>query len=112
MSLTFYLGKYVDLGGESPEWFMVFDTNMTHNLTPMWRKAGIYDALYNAEGKLAQEIISILKVGLDDMEEYSDEYKKLSPSNGWGTYEGAIEFLSGIINACESYPKAEIFISK
>jgi len=29
----------------------------------------------------------------------------------WENYEGAIEYLTGILDACVAYPKATIYIS-
>jgi hypothetical protein len=40
-----------------------------------------------------------------------EEYQKLNPENGWGSYETALAFLEEIINACEEYPDATIRIS-
>lgn len=64
----------------------VVSKNMTHNVNKMWIKAGIYDALYNSEGKQAKEVIQILQDGLNEMLDNSEEYKKLNPPNGWGSY--------------------------
>ncbi len=60
------------------------DMNITHNLVPMWKKAGIYDALYNSEGMEAKEILPILIDGLADMIENKNEYESLNSPNGWG----------------------------
>jgi hypothetical protein len=65
---------------------VVFDANFTHNVTPMWERAGIYDALYNSEGKSAADVLAALKAGLRDMEAKPDEYTALNASKGWGTF--------------------------
>lgn len=90
----------------------IFSRNATHNLNKMWKKAGIYDEVYNSEGKEAYKVVKALKVGLQKMVENPEEYQELAPSNGWGTYEGALSFLNDIIEACENNPNAEISISK
>jgi hypothetical protein len=90
----------------------VMSENCTHNLAPMWRKAGVYDALYMSDGRRAGDYLEALKAGLADMEENPAEYKKLNPPNGWGDYEGAIGVLQRITRAFEEYPDGKIWISK
>ncbi len=86
----------------------VYSANATHNLIPMWHKAGVYESLYESQGKEASEILPILRSGLEKMQDDQETYKQLAPTNGWGTYEGAIEFLAGLINACEENSGAAI----
>lgn len=104
MSLDFNLMKRIPT--------CVFDANYTHNVTDMWRLAGVYDALYNSEGKLAGEILNELKAGLHIMVTSPDEFKKLNPDNGWGSYESAVPWLRKVIEACEENPDTVIEISK
>lgn len=96
MSLTIYIGG---------------SHNATHNLTPMWSKAGCYSVLYESHGKPAKEILSPLITGLTNMLKNSEEYRKLEPSNGWGDYDGAIEFLVRVIKDCASNPDTIIEVS-
>jgi len=86
--------------------------NVTHNLTPMWIKANIYECLYKSEGKKAKEIINQLEKGLQDIKDNYNEYKKLNPSNGWGDIDGAIEFLERVIKEFKQYPNAKIEVWK
>ena len=88
------------------------DFNYTHNVTPMWKKAGVYDALYNSEGKEALEILPVLHSGINHMVVNQDEYLGLNPDNGWGDYEGALSFLIEFSECCAEYPKAVIGLSK
>ena len=90
----------------------IFDANITHNLTPMWKKAGVYDALYMSEGLIAKGIIEVLEKGIYDMEDKPEEYIKLNAINGWGTYRHALPFLKEILKACKENPDAKIQISK
>ena len=90
----------------------IYSGNMTHNVTPMWVKAGVYDALYNSEGKIAKTIIPTLKKGVDDMVEKADEYRKLDSPNRWGLYIDALPFLKEILKACQENPDSKIWISK
>jgi len=88
------------------------DMNITHNLTPMWKKAGIYDALYNSAEFEAQEILPILIDGLADMVMNKEEYEKLNSPNGWGLYENAVPWLIELIQKCKDYPDSVIEISR
>lgn len=104
MSLDFYL--------EETRPTEIFWRNITHNLSPMWRKAGVYEALYNSEGKKAGELYVTLEKGLHHMTYHAEEYRALNPSNGWGNYEGALAFLKDVMDACNENPGAIVRISK
>lgn len=80
----------------------------THNLAPMWRIAGVMDALYESDGHRAGEFLPVLRAGLAHMEAHPDVYTPLNPANGWGNYEGALEFLREWIAECEPRPEATI----
>jgi len=112
MSLGFSLYVYADLGGEYPYYVDLYSRNYTHNVTPMWIKVGVYDALYMRADKQASEIIEVLKAGVLDMQTKPDEYKLLNPPNGWGDYDSALVFLEDVLSNCEKYPKAIIGVSK
>lgn len=89
----------------------VFDINVTHNLVPMWKEAGVYDCLYNSERLTPAMILPILEIGLAYMKAQPERFKALNPSNGWGSYENAIGVLEAIISACRQHPKSKIEIS-
>ena len=112
MSLDISLSIDADTGGEEPINICLFDENYTHNVTPMWRKAGVYDALYNSDGLHAIEISDKLSKGIQDMESKPDEYKLLNPENEWGNYDGALKFLIEFYEACQEHPKSIIGVSK
>ena len=80
----------------------------THNLTPMWDKAGVKDALYNSDGKAAGETIAALEAGLADMRAKPEEYRALNPANGWGDYAGALRFLTAWLALCKRSPQSII----
>lgn len=90
----------------------VVDKNITHNVAPMWREAGIYEALYESEGKTAKEIIPVLLKGLEDMVNNPSKYEKLNPDNGWGSYGGAVRWLTDLITQFIDYPDGIIGISR
>jgi hypothetical protein len=90
----------------------IYSGNYTHNVSDMWRLSGVYDALYNSEGKKAKEITSILLKSYSKMLAKPAQYKKLNPKNGWGDYGTALKFLLEILQQCQEFPEAIIRISK
>ena len=90
----------------------VVNKNITHNLGPMWKEAGIYEALYESEGKKAKEVLPILKKGLLKMIEDPEHYRKFDSPNGWGLYENAVPWLFNLIEQFEKHPEGIIRISR
>lgn len=90
----------------------VHDANITHNLTDMWRAAGVYDALYMSEGKRAEEILPVLEVGVEYMQRNPEECARFNAPNGWGLYEHALPFLEKFTSACRACPKAKVGLWK
>lgn len=86
--------------------------NITHNISPMWRLAGCYDALYEGDGKSAETQLPALEVGLDMMLEQPARFRALNASNGWGTYEAAVTFLTAVVADFRAYPKATIRVHR
>jgi len=78
--------------------------DVTHNLIPMWRAAGVGGALYERKGKLAGDIVPALKAGVAAMRADPEKFKALNPSNGWGDSVSALAFLEGVLAACEKHP--------
>lgn len=93
----------------------VFTANITHNLTEMANEAGIYKYLWKPE-KLeitkAEELIEPLNQGLHRLKSEPKRYKYFNPSNGWGSYEELIRFVSNYLEACRQFPEAKIEISR
>lgn len=93
----------------------VFTANITHNLNRMAEAAGIYQHLWRPEEigiTKAEQLIEPLEAGLKKLHGDPDEFKKHNPSNGWGTYEGLVEFVSEYLEACKKYPDAKVSVSR
>jgi len=93
----------------------VFDWNITHNLAKMASEAGLYNALWNpekVESTKAEHLTEVLKEGLLELVCNEEYYKTLNPSNGWGSYEGLVKFVSKYLIACTQYPNADIEVSR
>lgn len=121
MSLDFYLkdnkGKKqhcFECGSEYTIYETLFDRNITHNLTKMADKAGIYKALWRPEEincKKAKDIIDILDKGIKDLQERPEYFKQFNPDNGWGDYDGLLSFAIDVLKNCKAYPNSIIKIS-
>lgn len=103
MSLGFFLK--CDKCGDSKSF------NATHNLIPMWRAAGVAEALYDSEGKLAGDIVPALKAGVADMKAEPQKFEAIN-LNGWGDYDSALAFLERVLADCEAHPHLVIDIWK
>lgn len=111
MSLDVYLEDTCTCGEKTDQ---VYSRNITHNLGRMAREAGIYTELWHPERsgfKLATELVEPLCIGLDRLKETPNHYKQFNPENGWGNYEGLVEFVTDYLKACQEYPKSKITTS-
>lgn len=81
--------------------------NLTYNLTPMLRAAGM-DPWKDFIGLSAQvagrQWLHVLKT----LNAYPTRFKAMNPENGWGSYDGAVEVLAALVDACIVYPDAVI----
>lgn len=90
--------SYVDLG------------NITFNVSPMYYSAFefaykcIHGTAYKSAddsgfglgqltGMKCSDALPYILVALAHMKQQPDEYKRMNPPNGWGSYESALEFL-------------------
>jgi hypothetical protein len=91
----------------------VFAANITHNLNKMAEEAGIYKELWRPEEKgieKASELIKPLSVGLDKLRSNPKRFKRLNPPNGWGDYEGLVDFVDKYMIACIKFPDAKVSV--
>jgi len=93
-----------------------FHANITHNLAEMADKfPDGYKLLWRPEElgiKIAGDMVGKLGLMLDNMKRYPDEYKASTPTNGWGNYEGLLQFVDRYLQACLEYPEAIIEVSR
>ena len=94
---------------------VVYTANITHNLNRMAKEAGVYEHLWRPDEigvTIASELIAPLTEGLVILRSDPERFKKLNPPNGWGTYEGLIEFVVGYLQACQQYPEAKVSVCR
>lgn len=93
----------------------VYSRNITHNLNKMAEAAGIYQHLWRpAELGIttAGPLIEPLRAGLALLMAEPERFKAFNPSNGWGSYDGLVEFVAEYLAACEANPTAVVHISR
>jgi hypothetical protein len=132
LDVTLYRDYHVSYDGGvifEPRREEVYSANITHNLGDMADEAGIYEALwrphrlkegynipeddYDAEYKYeeanpvkANEIISIIEKGLEDMKARPEHYEKFNSPNGWGMYKHFIPWIERYLEALKEYPES------
>ena len=91
---------------------IIYDTNITYNLADMYYKCIDKDkGLKKLDGMNCKEALPIINNAIQDMLNNADEYRKLNPKNGWGSYEGLLSRLQEMRNCCENNPDGIIDIS-
>lgn len=93
----------------------VYGANITHNLARMAEEAGLYYPLWRPEEICvikAKQLIVHLCFGLEKLKADPERFKAFNPSNGWGTYEGLVNFTQQYLEACQQYPEATINVSR
>jgi hypothetical protein len=102
----------------------VFSLNITHNLGKMAEQVKIpymagtvslYTILWRPEElqfTKAREIADLLDEGWNILLSDPEYFKTFNPENGWGEYEGLVNFVYNYRSACWDYPEAELRISR
>ena len=90
--------------------------NMTSNVGAMYRLAlpatdERCAGLPGLNGLRAEVAIPLLSAAVEAMEADPDRFKAWSPANGWGSYDGALRYLKGILSSCQCHPWATIEVS-
>lgn len=89
----------------------VYEDNITYNLAPMYYKCiDIDGGLKALNGMKCKDAIPVLNRAIDDLMENKEEYEKLNPKNGWGSYEGLLKSLKSLRIACLENPSGKVEI--
>lgn len=92
-----------------------FSANITHNLNTMAAAAGIYHHLWRPDEigiTKASELIEPLAEGLALLRSDPERFKAFNPENGWGDYDGLVDFVSEYLDACLRNPDALVSVSR
>ena len=89
----------------------VFTANITHNLVPMAKEAGLYEPLWRPDTigiMKAAELIEPLKAGLARLVDDHQRLEEFNPASGWGDYGLLLRFTTDYLAACEIWPEADV----
>lgn len=102
----------IDTGGPEPATVCEVG-NYTSNVSDMWARALGY-RLGDLHDRQCAECIDDLKRAVDHILDPANraDYEAMNPSNGWGSHEGAADYLVQLLNACRCHPKATVKISR
>lgn len=84
---------------------VVFEDSTTPGLVPLWEEAGVYDALYNSDGKTGRDVSRAISYGLDRVSEDVSLGRLMPPGVSQGE---AIRFLENVNRACITHGAASI----
>jgi hypothetical protein len=89
----------------------IYQSNITHNLSRMANEAGLHEVLWRPGEhglKHARDLVEPLREGLAALQTEPDRFKAFNPENGWGDYEGLVDFVADYLGACLAWPDAEV----
>lgn len=84
---------------------VVFEDSTTPGLVPVWEAVGVYDALYNSDGKRARDVSRAIAHGLDRVTEDPSLAQLMPP--GVSQTE-ATRFLDNVNRGCTTHGAAWI----
>jgi hypothetical protein len=96
------------------QWYDIIEVgNMTSNVAPMWRLASPHtDGLAGMHGMSAEEAFPHISLLAYEMTQNPDKYRALNPDNGWGSYEGALNYVIEFGMYCEKNSGLEVYVSR
>jgi len=103
----------------------IYSANITHNLAKMaaevklgieWKGPDdltLYHVVWRSDEhgfKYARDIADLLDIGWNILISDPDKFKMFNPENGWGSYDGLVNFVYNYRNACWDNPDAELSV--
>lgn len=91
--------------------------NYTTNAGPMWRRALGTESVATLADVIRQhpkatDLGPIVRAAVTSMRNAGQAaYADLEPGNGWGNYEGALNYLEWIADMCERHPGCTVRVS-
>ena len=125
--MGWWIGVEIDTGNETVN---ISDRSVTYNLAPMFTVAlnipapGVhndyscrckYDDVHERglralHGAPCSEAGGTITAAVNRMINDPESYRSLNPSNGWGTYENAVDTLRWLADQCDRHPKAHVYV--
>jgi hypothetical protein len=123
MSFLSYVSNSEDLS----EYEVICNNNITHNLSYMakavsedfykalWRPYELFDLdedKWKETPVLASSIVQTVKDGYQELKKSPEKYRPHTPSNGYGTYEGLVNFVWAYFHRLENNPNGIVITSR
>ena len=87
----------------------VLDRSPTYNLAPMFH-AALDISLSDLDGERCTDCEPIFDDAVRRMQAEPAKYRSMEPSNGWGTYDDALQFMQDMLGACRAYPDGHVVV--
>jgi len=58
------------------------------------------------------QLVAPLEAGLDALRSAPGQFRTYNPPNGWGNYEGFVDWVARYLDACREFPDANIRVSR
>ena len=100
MSLVFSL-----VVQDGSDWPVVFKDTASAGCVPVWEEAGVYDALYNSDGRQAREVSRTIAFGVDRLHADPKLARLLPPTVSLAE---AIRFLENVLRGCTIHASATV----
>jgi hypothetical protein len=82
-----------------------FEDNIGPGYTGLWEEIGVYDALYNSDGRQGRDVSRTIAYGIDRLNEDESLGRVLPPTCRLGE---AIRFLENVHRGCTLHGSATI----
>lgn len=106
--MSYDFGMKADLG--NGKIYLSYEKNYTYNVSEMFYEAFGEQGINFIQKKTGKKCLVKLKQGLSKMKDNKEKYEAMTPDNGWGCYEGAIEVIETLIKWAKEAPLAEFYI--
>ena len=104
------LDVWLEVDGEE-----VFEQNITHNLVPMAKAAGLYECLWRPDEQgwdTACSLVAPMREGLCVLVANRAHMETHDPENGWGEWINLVDFASRYLDACNEWPDAAVRVCR
>ena len=90
----------------------IFEANITYNLSDMYYKCVDKEkGLKLFDNMSCKEALPILQKAIEDLIDNKEEYEKLNPKNGWGSYGHLLGTFLDMRKCCTDNPDGIIELS-
>ena len=95
--------------------------NITHNLNimamhvPVSETLTLYNVLWRPDEsnlKTTDDILGYVTIGVKYLIDHKDELLQYNPENGWGDYDGLLDFAKSVGSACLFNPNCTIEVDR